>query len=406
MLSRLRAFAVTVLALALVMAWAGLVHAKPDAVDVRIGAEAGKTRFVLELTEAPSYRVFSLPNPYRVVIDLPALNWRLPTDRDSWHKGAVQALRFGLFSPVTSRVVLDLSQPVSVDKAFVLEPSNGARYRLVVDLVPISREAFLSPAQRAPKVSDTPLPTVRRAALPTAPQRPTSDARPTVVIDAGHGGIDPGATGVAGTLEKDLMLGYAREVKRQLEASGRFRVVMTRDSDVFLSLRDRVAVAQSANADVFLSLHANTHGKSGIRGASVFSLSERASDAEAAALAAKENKADIIAGVDLSDQTDVISMILIDLAQRETMNQSTRFARQLIGELEGKVKLVKNPRRSAGFVVLKSPDVPSLLFEVGYMSNKQEEKLLLSQAHKKKISAAIVRAVEKFFTWQESVKRS
>ncbi len=406
MLFSFRVIALTLLALTLGSALPQKSHAKPDAIDVRIGAESGKTRFVLELTEAPSYRIFSLPDPYRVVIDLPALNWRLPTDRDSWHKGAISAMRFGLFSPVTSRVVLDLTEPVSVDKAFTLVPSNGTNHRLVVDLIPISRAAFLLPAERQLKASEQPLPRVSEAALPTVPDRPKEDARPTIVIDPGHGGIDPGATGVAGTLEKNLMLSYATEVRRQLEATGRFRVVLTRDSDVFLSLRDRVKVAQESDADIFLSLHANTHSKTSVRGASVFALSEKASDAEAAALATKENKADIIAGVDLSDQTDVISMILIDLAQRDTMNQSTRFGRQLIGQLEGEIRLVKNPNRSAGFVVLKSPDVPSLLFEIGYMSNKEEEKILLTKKHKGRISAAIVRAIVKYFTWQESVKRS
>jgi len=226
------------------------------------------------------------------------------------------------------------------------------------------------------------------------------------VIDPGHGGIDPGAIGALGTREKDLVLDYAFELKRQLDATGRYRTVMTRESDVFMQLRDRVATARQAQGDLFISLHANSHGEPSIRGASVYFLSEQASDAEAAALAAKENKADIIAGIDLTDQNDVVSMILIDLAQRDTMNLSTRFAQYLVGELDGTTALLKNPRRSAGFVVLKSPNVPSVLFEIGYMSNGTEEKQLLSEAHRSEVARSILRAVQRFFAWHESVKRS
>jgi N-acetylmuramoyl-L-alanine amidase len=218
-----------------------------------------------------------------------------------------------------------------------------------------------------------------------------------VVIDAGHGGLDPGARGVSGALEKDLVLQYARELRRQLKASGRYRVVMTRDRDVVLPLRRRVARAEQAEGDLFLSLHANIYKSRGVRGASVYTLSEKASDAEAEALAAKENKADVLSGVSLDGQSEDVSMILIDLAQRETMNLSKDFANTLVRALGDTTRLLPKPHRSAGFAVLKSPTVPSVLVEVGYMSNRREEKLLRSPAHRKKISAALVKAIDNYF---------
>ena len=230
-----------------------------------------------------------------------------------------------------------------------------------------------------------------------ARSRPPFPWRPVIVIDAGHGGVDPGAISRSGIYEKTLALSYAKELKRQIEASGRYRVQMTRESDVFIRLRDRVAYAQDSGAGLFISLHANTHRKRDLRGAAVYTLSEKASDAEAAALAAKENKADAIAGIDLSDQPEVVSKILIDLAQRETMNQSKKFANTLVNQLRTAGSVLRNTHRSAGFAVLKSPIVPSVLVEVGYLSNKAEEKLLRSEAHRRKVSRAILMAIDGYF---------
>lgn len=378
--------------------------AKPSVTGARIGQHLDKTRFVLELSEAPAYRAFTLPDPFRVVIDLPALDWMLGPQGLPPGGGLVDALRYGLFAPGTSRVVLDVTRPVAFKAVFVLPARGGQGHRLVIDLVEVSREAYFA-APRAPLVSDPPLPRVQQAAVPLAPARPKGDHRPLVVIDAGHGGVDPGAIGISGIYEKDLVLAYARELKRKIEATGRYRVHLTRDSDVFLRLRDRVSYAQEAEADLFVSLHANTHRKRSLRGASVYTLSEKASDAEAAALAAKENKADVIAGIDLSEQTTVVSKILIDLAQRETMNQSKKFAILLAKDLTSVAPVLRNSNRSAGFAVLKSPTVPSVLVELGYMSNKTEERLLRSKSHRRKLVAAVVRAIDRYFDWQQSAKR-
>jgi N-acetylmuramoyl-L-alanine amidase len=386
--------------LALILS-SSLALAKPDVTDVRIGVHPDKTRFVLELTEEPAYRAFTLPDPFRVVIDLPALEWRLGTRRAVEGGGLVQALRYGLFAPGTSRVVLDVGQPVDFDKVFTLPPENGYGYRLVIDLKTISREAYFARA-RTPLVSSIPLPRAQQAAVPVAPPKPKGDTRPVIVIDAGHGGVDPGAIGQTGIYEKDLVLTFAKELQRMIEAGGRYRVHMTRDSDVFVRLRDRVRYAQDSDAGLFISLHANAHRKHDLRGAAIYTLSENASDAEAAALAAKENKADAIAGIDLSDQPEVVSKILIDLAQRETMNQSKRFANILVDQLRTVGPVVRNTHRSAGFAVLKSPTVPSVLVEVGYLSNKAEEKLLRSEDYRNHINQAIIKAIDGYFEWQRT----
>ncbi len=388
------------LALAAPAAWA-----QPTVSNVRIGEHLDKTRFVMELSEAPRYRVFVLPDPFRVVIDLPELRWAPGQDNVSASAkgGLVAAMRFGLFAPGTSRVVLDLSAPAQVKRVFPLAPTENYPYRLVIDVVPVSRASFLA-ARAAPFVSDPPLaPTVSAFATP---HQPKADERPTIVIDPGHGGIDPGSRSLTGVNEKKIALAYARVLKRQLEASGRYRVVLTRDKDIFLRLRDRVELAERLGGDLFISLHANNHDSRRIRGASVYSLSEKASDAEAEALAAKENKADIIAGINLSDQTEVVSKILIDLAQRETMNLSKQFANGLVGELGKVTKLLGNTHRSAGFVVLKSATIPSILIEIGYLSNKTEERLLRTEKHRIGVSRAIGTAIEAYFERQTSLNRT
>ena len=245
-----------------------------------------------------------------------------------------------------------------------------------------------------------------QAALPLAPPKPEGDGRPVIVIDAGHGGVDPGAISRTGVYEKTLVLTYAKELKRQIKASGRYRVQMTREDDVFIRLRDRVAYAQNSGAGLFVSLHANSHRKSELKGAAVYTLSEKASDAEAEALAAKENKADAIAGIDLSEQPEVVSKILIDLAQRETMNQSKGFANLLVNQLGSVVQILRNTHRSAGFAVLKSPTVPSVLLEIGYLSNKAEERLLRTAKHRQKLMGAAVQAIDAYFARQDALNRS
>jgi N-acetylmuramoyl-L-alanine amidase len=371
--------------------------ARPTVTDVRIGAHSDFTRFVLELDAAPAYRVFALADPYRVVIDLPEIEW--PALASGQNGGLIGELRYGLFTPTTSRVVLDLEGPASLREVFVIPPRDGKGYRLVVDLQPTDRNAFMASELDRRLVSEAALPLVR-AALPAAPAVP-SDPRPTVVIDAGHGGVDPGAIGVSGTYEKQLALDYALDLARVLE--GRYRVVLTRDDDRFIPLRDRYRIAEQARGDLFISLHANIHSSGRIRGASVYTLSQDSSDAEAAALAAKENKADALGGVELSPHSDTVSHILIDLMQTDTLNLSRSFAEMLVDSLGERVKLLKNTHRFAGFAVLKSPSVPSVLVEVGYMSNAEEERQLKTAAHRRKVVESLAASVDRFFKLQTAM---
>jgi len=228
-----------------------------------------------------------------------------------------------------------------------------------------------------------------------APRRPP---RPhLVVLDPGHGGVDPGCIGLSGTYEKEITLQMARELARALEATGHYQVRLTREDDEFVALEERVARARALNAELLLSIHADALPDEKMRGASVFTLSEQASDREAAALAARENKADLVAGIDLSRHAPDVSNILFDLARRETNNQSIRLARDLVTELGRRVRLLNHSHRSAGFVVLKAPDVPSALIEIGCLSNREEETMLQLPAHQAKLAAGLLQSVNDFF---------
>jgi N-acetylmuramoyl-L-alanine amidase len=249
--------------------------------------------------------------------------------------------------------------------------------------------------------------TVSPALLPPAkPPLPEDNRKPVIVLDAGHGGKDPGATGANGTMEKDITLRMARELKRLLEASGRYKVVLTRSDDTLLPLRRRFDIARLAGADLFISLHADHNDNTHLRGASVYTLSENASDAEAAALAARENKEDLISGVDLSNQSAVVTSILIDLAQRETKNRSARFASLLTEEMANQTLVLRESHRFAGFAVLKAPDVPSVLIELGYLSNENDEAALRSARHRTRIGKAIEEAIDHYFEWQRTIRPS
>ena len=388
---------------------AGPASARPEVTAARIGDTPERTRFVLEMSEDLPYRVFTLPDPFRVVLDLPEVAWSLPGGAQPRPGGLISALRFGLYAPGTSRVVLDVSRPVLLQKVFVIPPADGKPWRLVVDIEAATREQYLaaeSSATGEAALSEQPLRPLAETPLPPLPPAKPADERPMVVIDPGHGGVDPGAVGISGTYEKNLTLDYGKALKQALEATGRYRVAMTRDRDVFMKLRERIALAQQAKGDLFISLHANVHSSGSVRGASIYTLSETASDEEAAALAAAENAADVLAGVDLTDQTGDVRNILIDLAQRETMNLSKKFANDLVQEVGREAKLLRNTHRFAGFAVLKSPVVPSILFEIGYLSNRQEERLMRSAEHRNKIIESIIRAVDGYFERQRAASRT
>jgi N-acetylmuramoyl-L-alanine amidase len=369
----------------------------PVATDVRVGGDGKETRFVVDLSRKVDVRPFTLADPYRVVIDLPQVSFQFPAHAGEHGRGLVKAFRFGLVMPGGSRIVLDTTGPVRVDKSFVLDATGSQPARLVLDLVPVSREAFL----RAEAVDNR----LARAKPTEKSSEPKStadgDPRPVIVLDPGHGGIDSGthAPGT-GEAEKTLVLDFARMLRDKLEKSGKYRVMMTRSDDSFVPLVDRVRFARARNAQLFISIHCDAlaRGDGEAEGATVYTLSDHASDGEAARLAEAENRADVISGVDLSAEPDDIAGILIDLAQRETKTFSLQFAKDVVGALRNAARLHKHPLKSAGFKVLKAPDVPSVLIELGYVSNRQDLKELMSQTWRAHAGDAIVQAVNSYFT--------
>ena len=387
-------FAAAILAAALPAAGETSVRATA----VRVGSYNNATRFVVELSGVVRFKVFTLANPYRVIIDLPRLDWRTRSGRPRRRSGLISAFRFGAFTRGSNRIVIDVRRPVAVVNAFVLPPRGRTRtHRLVVDLKPTTRAAFLKRARKG-------RPSRKRKPVIRKPRR--KNARPVIVLDPGHGGIDPGTIGSRRTKEKHVTLRVARALRRRLLAGRRYHVVLTRNSDVFIRLRDRIRIARRAGGDLFISLHADAISVKGFRGASVYTLSERASDKEAAALARKENKADIIGGIDLRGESGEVRNILIDLAQRETMNRSVRFARLLVGTMRRRVRMVGRSHRFAGFAVLKAPDIPSVLVELGYLSNRADESLLRSSRHHANVAKAVAKAIDRYIALRVRNSRS
>ncbi len=362
------------------------------AVDARVAGDGSRTRFVADFAGEVGISVFTLADPYRVVIDLPEVRFHLGEDLGKSGRGLISAFRYGMISAGKSRIVLDATGPVAVDKAFVLPPVEGQPARMVIDVVPTSRDAFLETAalQRAEMAESV-------AAAAPAIVDSGRDGRLRIVLDPGHGGIDSGAVGQAGTLEKSVVLAFAASLGEQLEASSRFEVFMTRDDDSFVRLNDRVEFARGHHADLFISIHADSFRGHDIRGATIYTVSEKASNDMAAAIAAGENRSDILAGLDLAATETGVADILLDLARRETKNFSIQFARDLVDHLGASTVLFKNPHQEAGFMVLMAPDVPSVLVELGYLSNADDERTLLSEAWRSETAEAVAGAIEAFF---------
>lgn len=366
------------------------------ATDIRIGGDDKQTRFVVDLSRKIDITAFMLADPYRVVVDLPRTTFKLPANTGERARGLVKAFRYGLIMQGGSRIVLDTKAPVRLEKAFVIDAAEGQPARLVLDLVATDRASFMrniTLANRSAQQSASARPS-------DAPPKVEGDARPLIVIDPGHGGIDNGAKGTGGELEKDVVLAFALTLREKLEAQGKYRVAMTRSEDEFIALGERVRFARSRNAALFVSVHADALPKrEGLaEGATVYTLSENASDAEAARLAETENKADVIAGVDLTAEPDDVANILVDLAQRETKTFSMQFARTVVDELKSAARLHKHPLKSAGFKVLLAPDVPSVLVELGYMSTKDDLKQLTSANWRARTAQALAQAVDAYFT--------
>lgn len=378
------------------------------ATATRVGGNDKRTRFVADLTRPVSYTAFVLPDPYRVIIDMPGVTFQLPPDTGQNTRGLIGEYRYGQVAAGRSRIVIDTVAPVLIEKSFIVEPQAGQPARIVVDLVPISEEAFrkafseedgnATATAEAPMPLPIPKPGSEGSLRPQKKAVPVRDtARKLVVIDPGHGGIDPGAVGVNGTKEKDVVLAFALNLREHLQRSGQYDVVMTRTGDTFVNLKNRVRIAREKAADLFIAIHADTVKGQQARGATIYTLSEKASDAEAEALAHKENRADIIGGLDLGAESEEVTDILIDLVQRESKSHSMVFAKKAVSELQPVTEFTGKPLRSAGFVVLKAPDVPSVLVELGYLSSHQDEAQLTTPRWRDKVAAAMTRAIDKYF---------
>lgn len=381
------------------LACAQIPDSLPIATDARLAGDDKETRLIVDLTRKMDVRAFTLSNPYRVVVDLPQTVFQLPTKAGETGRGLIKAFRYGLVMAGGSRIVVDVAKPVRVDRAFVLEPRDGQPARLVLDLAATDRESFMrNMAQQAREQAKAlPLGDPRKTA---ETQRPSGDPRPLIVIDPGHGGPDTGAKVADGEImEKHMVLDFSITLRDQLEKSGKYRVVLTRTDDTFIPLAERVKIARQRQASLFISIHADSLPKAegDAQGATIYTLSDKPSDSDAAKLAESENHSDIVAGIDLSREPGDVADILIDLAQRETKGYSHHFARTLVGEMKSAMRLHKKPLKSASFVVLKAPDVPSVLVELGYMTNKQDLKLLMSEGWRSKAAESMVQAVDAFF---------
>jgi len=378
-----------------VPSWAGVVQ------EVRVKGDRVIVRFDAPVSQASA---FMLAGPQRIVLDAKGAE---PGNR-TYAEGPVTSIRQGSQGTEGARIVLDLARPAIVTEGRFGSDGRTLTLQLrTVDDAQFARAAaerrmsFLPPfsyVQPAGRNSYSETIALPRRAPPAALPRVYGEAdRPLVVIDAGHGGHDPGAIGASGLREKDLTLKTALAIKDALLASGRVRVALTREDDRFLVLQERYGLARKLGADLFISVHCDSAGNADASGATVYTLSEVASDKEAARLAARENKADIIAGVDLGTQNPDISSILIDLTQRETMNASAGFARLLGREAQPLIPIKANFHRMASLMVLKAPDMPSILFETGYISNESDAAFLASDEGRRKVAQSVRKAVEIHF---------
>ncbi len=376
----------------------------PVASEVRLAGDDQQTRFILDFDRAVPLRAFALADPYRVVVDMPQVNFHLAAGAGSAARGLVKAFRYGLVMPGGSRIVIDLTGPAKVASAKVLEAANGQPPRLVIELEAVEKSGFVAAVPPEPPPVAAPIQTVA-ITTPEITLRPSIaapatpiDARPVVVIDPGHGGIDNGSQ-AGGESEKSLVLDFALALRDRIEKAGKYRVVMTRTDDTFIPLGERTRIARNQSAALFLSIHADAlpRREGSAQGATVYTLSEKASDAEAERLADSENKSDAIGGVNLTEEPPDVADILIDLAQRETRTFSNHFARLLVGEMKSTARMHKHPLKSAGFKVLKAPDVPSVLLELGYVSDKGDLQQLMSENWRNKAVGSVNQAVEAFF---------
>jgi len=390
---------------------------------IRYSGTGVKSRIVLDLNRKTDFRAFMLDDPYRVVLDLPVAEWKTFKSRfisDS----IVKSYRSGELKDGLTRVIFDIKKSAVIANIFTLGKDDFNKNRLVIDLEKSSfslfdarkGNVFGNRHLKGGGVSKTPPKSeyravennIIKASVPMGASVSLPRRKPgkyTIVLDPGHGGGDPGAVS-NGVKEKTITLAVALELRRQLEETGRYKIVMTRDRDVYVKLHERVYISRRKKGDLFISIHADKIHRSNVRGASVYTLSEKSSDAETERLANDENNSGFVAGVDLSQETQDVADILLDLAMRGKMNESNLFARMLMQAFaREKIRLLPNTHRSAGFAVLKAPDISSILIEIGFMSNPKEAKLMCSAQFQRKISTAIMKGIDAYFQKMQSLQK-
>ena len=388
--------------------WQPAISAKPaTALAIETVARGETTRFFIELSAETGFTATVVAEPYRVIIDLEDVSFDLPPGVGRKAVGLVSQVRYGVIEKGKSRVVVDTAGPVLIKQSQLLPKKGKSKPRIVIDLVGTTPDKFAAAQTRdenqaSPEVTAS-LPVFMPRAKPEAAEKRT-DGRRVIVIDPGHGGIDPGAISRKKTKEKDVVFAFAKELEKALSKSGQFDIRLTRTEDRFMTLTDRVAFTRRAGADLFIAIHADTVRGQTARGTTLYTLSEKASDEEAAALAHKENRADVIAGVNLNEQVGEVADILIELVQRESNNHANLFSRTALQELKGVTTMTGKPLRSAGFVVLKSPDVPSVLIELGYLSSADDEIKLTDPEWRANMAAALSKAVHRHFETVSAVE--
>ncbi|MEJ5019215.1 N-acetylmuramoyl-L-alanine amidase [Ochrobactrum vermis] len=361
-----------------------------------------RTRIVVMFDREPKLSTLLLNNPHRLVVDLPETRFGFD-DKSLEARGLVSRVRYGLVGKGRSRLILTLRGPFKVEDLRVLKNESESGYRLVADIVATSDREFTEQLKGLEEITSS---TDRGEKPIQAASQNASAARPfTVMIDPGHGGIDSGAESLSGIKEKDLTLAFGQELKDRLAQENNIKVLMTRADDTFLRLSERVRIARQHEADLFISIHADTINQHDIRGATVYTISDKASDSVARAMAERENKSDSLAGAAPEEQPEVTD-ILLDLTRRETHTFSLSFAEKVIHSLQGQVNLINNPHRFAGFQVLRAPDVPSVLIEIGYLSNAEDEKLISNPEWRKRLADRLAIAIKAFETLKHPANMS
>jgi len=365
----------------------------------------------IELGGAAEYQVFRLRTPDRVVVDIANVEFSMPVAAGRNGRGLVQAFRFGAFAPGKARVVIETTGPVRVEATRLIREGARGRHRLELDFVP-ARSADLSESEvAAARESAARLQLGDAVPSPAPPAASPSAARlPVIVIDPGHGGVDTGAQGTSG-IEKDIVLAVGHALERALNAGGRYRVVMTRTGDTFVPLERRIRISRENEAQLFISLHADSlearELAHAIRGATIYTLSQSASDERARRLADKENAADLLAGAHLPGDVvqDDVKSILFDLMARETAGLALNFRQLAAKRMRGNIQFSRDPQRSANFLVLRQAETPAVLIELGYISHAEDEKQMLSAEWQRKVAAAITAAIDDFFAKGGSIFR-